>query len=390
MSFRINNRDARRLWLHKQGLGTSPTGPVDLCRIISGLGFVQLDTIQNVTRAHHHILWSRNQNYRELMLWKHLADKRGVFEHFTHDASLIPMEFYPMWTRQFRRIGKKLDTSKYYRAMREADHISIKNRIDADGALCTRAFDTKIKGEKKMWSRPPHKLALDYLWYKGELTTSHRENFVKFYDLTERVIPQHLREQSISDEQQIDWLCRAALTRIGFGSLGDIQRFWDAMSSAEVRHWSEENSHDLMEASVQSANGEWVKMIGLKTLEGEFTSLDPVTSRLRIVNPFDPVVRDRKRLERLFGFAYKNEMFVPAAKRQWGYYVYPILEGESFIGRIDLKASRKDGTLTVINSWAEPAVKWTDKRQSKLEAELGRLAKLIGVKTVTWQADLSP
>ena len=96
-SLRIHNRDARRLFLSAQGLAKTPTGALDLERLIYDLGFVQLDTIQVVARAHHHILWSRNQNYREPMLDRHMAGHRRVFEHFTHDASVIPMEFFPLW-----------------------------------------------------------------------------------------------------------------------------------------------------------------------------------------------------------------------------------------------------------------------------------------------------
>ena len=92
MSLEISNRDARRLWLHAQGLSATPTGVLDLKSLITSLGLVQLDTIRNISRAHHHILWSRNQNYREPMLNKALARDRIVFEHFTHDASVLPME----------------------------------------------------------------------------------------------------------------------------------------------------------------------------------------------------------------------------------------------------------------------------------------------------------
>ena len=96
-ALRISNRDARHLWLAAHGLAATPTGQVDPISLVRNLGFVQLDTIQVVARAHHHILWSRNQNYREPMLDKLLAKDRSVFEHFTHDASVLPMEFLPMW-----------------------------------------------------------------------------------------------------------------------------------------------------------------------------------------------------------------------------------------------------------------------------------------------------
>ena len=111
------------------------------------------------------------------------------------------------------------------------------------------------------------------------------------------------------------------------------------------------------------------------------------TSRLRILNPFDPVIRDRNRLTRLFGFDYRIEIFVPAAKRQWGYYVYPLLEGDRFVGRIEVKSDRDKGELSVHALWPEPGVTWTEGRQAKLEAELGRLARFVGARDVVWLAD---
>ena len=181
---RIDNRAARRMWLTSLGLATAPTGALDVLAIIQRLGFVQLDTIRVIARAHHHIIWSRNQHYREPMLNRLLADERRLFEHFTHDASVLPMEFYPMWRRQFRRQKARIERAGWYGAMLDsAGREAIKARIAAEGPLSTHAFDTKVSGAKGMWQRPPHKLALDYMWHAGELATSHRENFKKFYKL---------------------------------------------------------------------------------------------------------------------------------------------------------------------------------------------------------------
>ena len=150
MALRIPNRVARKLWLETQGLAAAPTGPLDLLATIKRLGFVQLDTIRVIARAHHHILWSRNQNYREPMLGKLLAKDRTVFEHFTHDASILPTEFYPMWRRQFRRMEEKVRGWEWHRAMPdEAGRNVIKARIEAEGPLCTKAFDTKVKGQAR-------------------------------------------------------------------------------------------------------------------------------------------------------------------------------------------------------------------------------------------------
>lgn len=384
MVLRIKNRDARRLWLDRQGLARTPTGPLDVLQIIKNLGFVQLDTIRNVTRAHHHILWTRNQNYREPMLNDLLANDRAVFEHFTHDASVLPMEFYPLWQRQFRRLGER---AAKHKAMDAQDIAAIKARIAEEGPLSTHAFDTKIAGNKEMWARPPHKRALDQLWYAGELATSHRDKFIKYYDLAERVVPRVYRDIGHSDEHQKDWLCKAALDRLGFGTLGEIQRFWAAMDAREVKLWSETASDHLVPVELETAYGDWIRMVASPDITTLLANARAPTARLRIISPFDPAVRDRNRLTRLFGFDYRIEIFVPAAKRRWGYYVYPLLERDRFIGRIELKADRKAGILKVIQIWPEPQTKWTDARSEKLDSELARLARLINADTVEWHCD---
>lgn len=384
MRLRLKNKQARSLWLHSQGLSRTPTGPLKLDTLIKNLGFVQLDTIRNVTRAHHHILWSRNQNYREPMLWDLLANKRRLFEHFTHDAALIHMDFYPLWTRQFSRLREKMTGSNYAGSdLSPREHYKIKHRIALEGPLCTRAFDTKIQGRKDMWKRPPHKKALDYMWYCGELTTAYRENFTKFYDLTHRVIPQDILNKTIADKDQIDGLCHAALDRMSFGTESEIQKFWDACSRSEVKAWAAQEP-SLIPVEIETYDGAWRDALAPANIEDRLSNLKTPTSRLRIINPFDPAIRDRKRFKLLFGIDYKIEIFVPAAKRKYGYYVYPILEGDAFIGRIDLKANRKQGVLSVHGLWRESKTQWTDARALKLEAELTRLARFIGVEDVLW------
>ncbi|MEP2980709.1 MAG: crosslink repair DNA glycosylase YcaQ family protein [Lentilitoribacter sp.] len=380
----IDNRTARSLWLATTGLAKAPTGSLDLSKIIRDLGFVQLDTIQVVSRAHHHILWSRNQNYREPMLDKALGKERSIFEHFTHDASVLPMEFLPMWKRQFKRRKDLIDRSNWYSSMPNPQgRKQIKDRIRREGPLSTHDFDTKIKGEKTMWQRPPHKLALDYMWYSGELATCHRVNFTKFYNLAERVFPVHLWEQNVDDQAQVHWLCEQALDRLSFGNASDVHKFWEATDLPEVKSWVSENKR-LVPLRVQSYDNSWVEAYGPEDIEDRLASLEAPTTRLRILNPFDPAIRDRNRAERLFGFNYRIEMFVPAAKRQWGYYVYPILEGDRFVGRIEVKADRKKDTLNIIKFWPEGKTKWGAARIQKLHSELKRMARFININNINW------
>ncbi|WP_272001956.1 winged helix-turn-helix domain-containing protein [Roseovarius sp. ZX-A-9] len=380
-ALRLPNRQARHLWLWTNGLAETPTGPPDVMGMIRRLGFVQIDTIRNVTRAHHHILWTRNQNYREGMLWPLLGRDRLLFEHFTHDASLIPMETLPIWQRQFRRLGAKVAAHDWYQSGLARDQIAqIRARIEAEGALSTHAFDTKA-ASREMWSRPPHKKALDQMWYAGDLATCYRENFVKFYNLGERVFPAHLREGP-PDRDQIDALCDSALDRLSVASCGEVQRFWGAMDANEARGWLTRRA--LVSVEIEGADGSWTASHAPPDIEARLEALPTPTARLRILNPFDPAIRDRVRLNRLFGFEYVNEMFVPQAKRRWGYYVYPLLEGDRFVGRIELKADRAAGWLRVTGFWPEPGVKWPASRLDRLDAELTRFARLAGISDIRW------
>lgn len=380
---KIDNATARALWLSSHGLAQTPTGPLDTLAVITQLGFVQLDTIQVMSRAHHHILWSRNQSYREDQLDRLLRNDRQVFEHFTHDASVLPMAFLPMWQRQFHRKKTELARSNWFgKHLDPALNAEVIRRITEEGPLSTQSFDTKVIGEKAMWKRPPHKIALDYLWYSGTLATSHREGFTKFYDLAERVFPQDI--PVLSDDEQMTQLCRTALDRLGFGTLGEIRKFWDACDVREVKTWAERDAERLIEVAVQGADGSWTDALGCPEIEARISALKRPTSRLRILNPFDPAIRDRTRLARLFGFDYTVEMFVPAQKRQWGYYVYPLLEGDRFVGRIEAKGNRATGILTLTKFWTEKPRFRTVNREAKLEAELARFAKLAGLKQVIW------
>jgi len=375
----------RRLWLDTNGLLSSPSGPLDVVAIIKKLGFVQLDTIQNVSRAHHHILWSRNPKYREPMLDELLSAREHIFEHFTHDASVLPMDMYPMWRRRFERLKAWVDKSSYHNADHNTEWQDILlERITEEGPLSTKDFNSKINSEKKTWSRPPHKQVLDYLWYSGILATSHREKFHKFYDLAERVIPEQFREVGISEAEQVNWLCRAALVRLAVGSMKEIKDFWEAKDVKEVKSWIEANREAVIPVTWETAAGESISSYALKDIEERIEQISSASLRIKIINPFDPAVRDRARLKSMFGFDYKLEVFVPAAKRRWGYYVYPILEGDHFVGRIEAKADRKAKCLNVLNFWPEDGIKWGARRKKKLNSELDSFAHLAGLDTVRW------
>ena len=153
------------------------------------------------------------------------------------------------------------------------------------------------------------------------------------------------------------------------------------MSAQDARDWTTKTK-DLLPIEVTCADGSTYAAMAHPDIETRLSSAPEPTSRLRILNPFDPLIRDRSRLEKLFSFAYRNEMFVPKAKRIWGYYVYPLLEGTRFVGRIELKGDRSKKLLTVTGFWQELGVQWSSARQIKLETELRRFSRFAGLSTL--------
>lgn len=179
------------------------------------------------------------------------------------------------------------------------------------------------------------------------------------------------------DRQTIDKLHESAVRNLMMATPGEVQRFWDATTAGEVRDWI--SRAELVPVRVQGADGEWRDGWGAPDIEARLERLAPPVKRVRLLNPFDPAIRDRRRLERLFGFDYRNEMFVPKAKRRWGYYVYPLLEADRFVGRVELKADRAEGWMQVTGFWPEPGVNWPKTRFAKLEWKLQRFARLAGI-----------
>ncbi len=391
----LSNTQARRLWLHLQGMSDTPCvkrHSAAFAERVAQLGMVQLDAIGILSRAHHHILWSRQSAYRP-SAYNHLIQRdRSVFEHFSHDAVILPMTTYPYWQRQQQRRSAAYLTGTLGREIADKrSQKAILDRITKQGPVCSRDLtnkDTKPADRSKhAWMRPAHKLALDYLWLSGTLSVSHRHNFTKYYDLTERVIPTEFREKWVSEQTQINWLCEAAITRLGFASAIEIQRFWEACSLNEVQIWLQNPSIALARFTYLDSCGKSIEAFAPESIETTIANLTPPSSRVRIVSPFDPIVRDRARLKRLFGYDYRIEIYTPKAKRIYGYYVYPMLEADRYIGRIDVRVNRDTDTLETRAWWLEPGVKATTSRTNKIQSELTRLAKLADA---GWVGELPP
>jgi uncharacterized protein len=386
---RLRGEEARLLFLHAQGLSSDPGTALDtdgLQALIERLGFVQVDSVKAVERAHHHILFTRNQRYRPEMLRHLLEERRRLFEHWTHDASVIPVDWYPHWHHRFRHFERRFRTSERWRERLGGPKIlkEVHRRIEAEGPLEAKAFAGESKGTGPWWGWSPHKAALEYLWFTGELAIAGRAGFRKIYDLAERVLPEHATLPPTDRKAHVDWACRTALERLAFATPGEIAAFWDAVSREEADAWcARENGRSIREIEVETVQG-LKACFAPAEIEACLANAPEPPGRLRLVSPFDPAIRDRRRTERLFGFSYRIEIFVPAAKRQYGYYVFPVLEGDRFVARADLRVERKSGALSVLGFWSEPGSRWGKGRLAKLEAELERCAAFAGARDVVW------
>lgn len=389
----ISTETARRLFLGAQGLLVDPARKATrttLAKLVDQMGFVQLDSINYVERAHHLTLGSRLDTYRHEHFAHLLETNRHLFEHWTHDASAIPTAWFQHWKPRFKRYeGRLLNPSSWINRLgKERDQILefVRQRIEREGPLRSQDFEHNRKGQSAgWWDWKPQKIALEYLWFTGELMVTRREKFQKVYDLTERVLPEHATLAPPTEAEHIEWACRTAFERLVIATPKEIAEFWHAITLAQARQWCEQAAKvgEVMAVTIEATNGEKPRAsFALSDWQARLRKLPDAPDRMRLLSPFDPVIRDRARALRLFGFDYRFEAFVPEPQRQYGYYVLPILEGDKLVGRIDPKFQRERDALEVRKVYWEPTIKITKARQKQLDEALARLANLIGAERV--------
>ena len=206
----LPNALARRLFLHRHALADAPTGAASgaaLADLIRRIGFVQVDSINTVERAHHMILFSRRQAYKPEALKPILDKDRAVWEHWTHDASILPIETFPYWKHRFSRDADRLRDNwrRWFREGYEAQFDNILQRITDHGPLTSSDVgEGEARGKGGWWDWHPSKTALEWLWRTGQLAITRRDGFQKVYDLTERVIPPLVLQHEVSPQAKVD------------------------------------------------------------------------------------------------------------------------------------------------------------------------------------------
>lgn len=341
----------RRIALSSQGLlQTQPFGKgiTGARKAIEQIGYVQIDTISVVERAHSHVLHSRVPNFKPAMI-DGLLHAGDIFEYWSHAAAFLPMDDY-----RFSLPYKNAIKSGQVHWYREPDKKLMSEllaRVRSDGPLRSRDVESNTEKRAGWWDWKPAKKALEQLYMEGDLMVCSREGFQKTYDLTERVLPAGVDTRPPSLDEFAEHLFESQLRCHGFVSLKGITylRKNTGLRQAVKTLVNERLAQGALQ-QLQLDNGDSF-LAKTETFEQR---LPRVNDRLLILSPFDNAVIQRDRLKSIFNFDYQIECYVPAAKRQFGYFSLPLLYRDQFVGRMDCKAHRKARQLEIKALHLEP------------------------------------
>lgn len=379
-ALRLSLAEARRIALLAQGFGRAMTdgaGVASLRRTADRLGLFQIDSVNVLARAHYLPAFSRLGGYDRALLerdaWGPLRQRR-MFEYWAHEASLLPLDLHPLLRWRMARAERGeigYLGLRRFAAERRAEAEAVYARIAAEGPLAAADFENgSSRSGWWEWSHVKH--ALEWLFWSGRITTATRRgSFARVYDLTERVLPAAvlaLPTPSAAEAQRT--LIARSARALGVATAADLRDYF-RLKPDEADH----AIADLAEAGVLVP----VRVDGWS--QKAWLHRDaPAPRRVRgaaLLAPFDPLIWERGRAERLFGFRYRIEIYVPQDRRTHGYYVLPFLLDEALVARVDLKADRQAGVLLAHRVTLEPDA--PPETLSRLRAELERMAAWLGL-----------
>jgi uncharacterized protein YcaQ len=375
---------ARRIALAAQGF-TRPRPGLDgavtarhLGRVVDRLGFFQIDSVNVLVRAHYMPLFSRLGPYdRELLHRAAGRRPRRLFEYWAHEAALVDVRLWPAF--RFRMESRLRMWGSMARIIEDKPELvaRVLDEVRANGPLTAREIEHDAPRDKDNWgwNWSEVKMALEYLFYSGEVTAARRNSaFERVYDLPERVLPPEVvAAQPLAPAEAHRVLVSHAARALGVGT---AQCFRDYFRTAP------EPTKTAIEELVEA--GELVPTVIAGWNRPAYRHRDAVRPRSvdarALLSPFDPLVFERTRAEKLFDFRYRIEIYVPADKRVHGYYVLPFLLGDRLVARVDLKADRQAGALVVHGAWAESHA--PERTADELAQELGLMARWLGLSSV--------
>ena len=326
---RISREKAQQLVLHAQGLDGVQESTLD---IVKRLSYVQIDTISVTARAHHHVIFSRNPDYQQTGL-EEVLQQGNIFEYWSHAAAFLPMEDYRFSLLQKGKIlkGEKFWFDRDKKVMRQ-----VMRRIKNEGPLQSKDFVHIGKQGGAWFEWKPAKIALQQLFMEGRLMICSRQGFQKVYDLTERVLPDWVDTKKPTEKGFYTYLTDRAISAQGLATAAEIGYLRKGSTAPIARVLKEKlRKKELVKVEVEGIDELYYARP--ESLDQQFEN--PLENHLYILNPFDNLVIQRKRLWDLFQFDYLIECYVPGPKRRFGYYTLPVLYNGQFVARLDAKAN---------------------------------------------------
>ncbi len=383
----LSAAQARRIAVSAQGFGEpAPRGPVTrahLRRLIGRIQVLQLDSVSVTVRAHYAPVFSRLGGYDRDVLdaaaWRHSArSPRLLVEYWAHEAALMAVDDWPLMRWRMREyVHGRWGTEIVRKNPKLAEDVvaAVAELGPSTAGQIEAYLEAEPRGRKgPWWDRSETKWVAEALWSSGVLTTATRVGFARHYDLSERVLPPDVLAREVDDDEAIRELALRAATALGVATEADIRDYF-RLSARQVKP----ALADLLDAGQLEAvevDG-WAAPAYLRAGQ----SVPRRDRGTALLCPFDPLIFFRPRMERLFGFHYRIEIYVPQHKRQFGYYVWPFLLDGRLVGRVDLKAERAADALHVVGAYTEPGERPAEVAAA-LAVELRRMADWLGLADV--------
>lgn len=375
----LSHTEARRIALAAQGFATARSGSQpgldDLRRVIDHVSLVQIDTVNVLTRAHYMPYYSRLGPYEDRLADDLAYVRRELFEYWGHAASFIPMRLFPALRHRMerqRRLKWMVQLEEEFPGFVDAVFEQVRQR----GPISISDLDDSGGRTGPWWGLSRGKMALEWHFDRGAIGAHSRRKFTRYYDLPERIVPQEqLNAPALTEEEANRDLLLISARSLGVGTATDIADYFRIKPAIARKQLAEMvASGELQQVSVEG----WDE--AAYALPGTDVPPEPVLAR-SVVSPFDSLIWERDRTERLFGMRYRIEIYVPAPKRQFGYYVFPFLMDEELVARVDLKADRQKGRLMVQAAHLENGQNAVEVATA-LADELTTLARWLGLDRV--------
>jgi uncharacterized protein YcaQ len=373
MPLELSASQARVLSLRQLGVDSDRDDSV--MAVVDRLGLLQVDSVNVFERAHYMPLFSRLGKFDKAELESAMGGFHPqLIEYWAHEASIVRLENWPLYRWRMNAYRDKYATKWGMEAGNKKLVEQITSQLQANGPMTSGQFETDAHQRKgSWWGWSDLKNALEYMFLVGDLVSGGRDSFKRLYALPEQILPQSILDHMPSDADAKKKLFLQAARAIGVGTYTDIAD-WHRMSPTTNKPLFNElvESGELVEVRVDG----WAQP-GYVNAATSLEGLDAKTpgARTTILSPFDPVCWKRDRIERMFGFEYRIEIYTPEPKRQFGYYTLPILHNRDLVGRIDLKSDRQGRKLLAQASWHE--AKLSDRQVASLAKELNKHLKVV-------------